>query len=62
MTDASLPPPMYFDDAKRGLMKLEQWGDELWLFYKHPDGQWVSLRKATDEDLDKLDMKVRAQP
>ena len=21
-----------------------------WLFWQHSDGQWVSLRKATDED------------
>lgn len=21
-----------------------------WIVYKHPDGQWVSLRKATDAD------------
>jgi hypothetical protein len=21
-----------------------------WVLYKHPDGQWVSLRKATDVD------------
>lgn len=22
-----------------------------WILYKHPDGQWVSLRKATDKDM-----------
>jgi hypothetical protein len=22
-----------------------------WIAYKHPDGKWVSLRKATDADL-----------
>lgn len=22
-----------------------------WLLYRHPDGQWVSLRKATDADI-----------
>ena len=22
-----------------------------WIVYKHPDGQWVTLRKATDADL-----------
>lgn len=26
-----------------------------WLFYRHPDGQWVSLRKATDEDRKAID-------
>lgn len=23
-----------------------------WVAYKHPDGQWVSLRKMTDQELD----------
>lgn len=21
-----------------------------WIFFKHPDGQWVTLREATEED------------
>jgi hypothetical protein len=25
-----------------------------WICYKHPDGQWVSLRRATEEDREKL--------
>lgn len=25
-----------------------------WLFYQHPDGQWVSVRKATEADLDAI--------
>lgn len=25
-----------------------------WLLYRHPDGQWVTLRKATDEDRTRL--------
>ncbi len=29
-----------------------EWKD--WLCYKHPDGQWVSLRKATQSDLAEL--------
>ncbi len=32
------------------------WGG--WLFYKHPDGQWVSLRKATDDDLGRINAAV----
>jgi hypothetical protein len=27
---------------------------ELWLLYKHPGGDWVYLRQATDEDLQRL--------
>ena len=29
-----------------------------WLLYKHPDGQWVSLRKATDDDLARINAAV----
>jgi hypothetical protein len=29
-----------------------------WLLYKHPDGQWVSLRKATDADLAAINKAV----
>jgi hypothetical protein len=25
-----------------------------WLFYQHPDGRWVSVRKATEADLDAI--------
>lgn len=34
-------------------MMLKDWGKdgEWWLFYQHPDGQWVSLRKATEDDV-----------
>jgi hypothetical protein len=23
-----------------------------WVFYKHPDGQWVTLRKATEQEIE----------
>jgi hypothetical protein len=29
-----------------------------WLCYRHPDGQWVSLRKATSEDRGELDNAI----
>jgi hypothetical protein len=29
-----------------------------WLMYRHPDGQWVSLRKATDADLAAINKAV----
>ena len=42
----------FYDQASERQMLLKKWHDDnLWLFYKHPDGQWVSLRKATDDDL-----------
>lgn len=28
-----------------------------WVFYKHPDGQWVTLRKATKEEIEKAKEK-----
>lgn len=29
-----------------------------WILYRHPDGQWVSLRKATDRDIAELSAAV----
>lgn len=29
-----------------------------WILYKHPDGQWVTLRKANEEDLAKINVAV----
>jgi hypothetical protein len=26
-----------------------------WVFYKHPDGQWVTLRKATEQELSRAE-------
>src|SRR3990170_2812716 len=43
-----------FLDVNYGLMKLEWRHDSWWLFYKHADGQWVSLRQATPADLDQV--------
>lgn len=38
------------------LMELEEdpGKGEKWICYKHPDGQYVTLRLATKDDLDKL--------
>ena len=49
--------PLYFyDQASDRMMKLEWWGTpkQLWIFYQHPDGQWVSLRVATSDDIQRL--------
>ena len=32
-----------------------------WILYRHPDGQWVTLRKATDADVEKMSEAVSAQ-
>ena len=29
-----------------------------WILYKHPDGQWVTLRKATDDDINRISQAV----
>jgi hypothetical protein len=31
-----------------------------WIVYKHPDGQWVTLRKATDADTEAISNAVIA--
>ena len=47
------PPGTRFLDMASGremlLVSDGPWAG--WLSYRHPDGQWVSLRKATDADL-----------
>jgi Spy/CpxP family protein refolding chaperone len=47
----------FFDKASGKHLKLVTEKDycyEGWLVYKHTDGQWVTLRKATDEDKAKI--------
>ena len=47
-------PPLRFESNGREMLyvypdtKHEAAG---WLLYRHPDGQWVSLRRATDADI-----------
>lgn len=33
-----------------------------WLAYRHPDGQWVSLRKLTLEELEEYQIEVDTEP
>lgn len=53
------PPGRYFYDAGlcRELLLIEDLasGWNGWLCYRHPDGQWVTLRKATEDDLAKIE-------
>ena len=50
------PPGILFIDLLSGReMKLVTGGDyKGWIVYRHPDGQWVTLRKATQKDLGNL--------
>ncbi len=42
----------FYDKASGREMKYVTEGHAKgWIVYKHPDGQWVTLRKATEEDL-----------
>ncbi len=49
----------FFDTASNREMILVAEGEKFagWLCYRHPDGQWVSLRKATQDDLVKLESR-----
>lgn len=48
-----MPDFVFLDDqGKEFLVKL--WGGEPWIFYRHPDGQWVSLRKVGSGELPSL--------
>ena len=31
-----------------------------WILYRHPDGKWVTLRKATDADVTEMSRAVSA--
>lgn len=47
--------PEIFDHTTGRLVKLAMSGPyEGWLLYKHADGQWVTYRKATRDDRDRI--------
>jgi len=49
------PNIQFYDAATQKEMMLADFhGEPAWLFYKHVDGQWVSLRKATTDDVMKI--------
>lgn len=54
------PPGIrFFDRASNRAMLLVTGGPwHGWLCYRHPDGQWVSLRLATVEDVDRMSEAV----
>ena len=61
----SFSPPdaiEFYDAASGRQMMLGTWGDEKWMFYKHPDGQWVSLREATDDDIHRVNAAAERKP
>ena len=50
------PPGLRFFDARsrREMLLVTEGSFEGWICYRHPDGQWVSLRKATDDDRERI--------
>lgn len=45
---------LFFDNYTKSTMLMGDWSGETWIFYKHPAGNWVSLRKANEDDIDKV--------
>lgn len=57
MSDNNYTPngDQFYDKASCRMMLLVTEGHfKDWICYKHPDGQWVTLRKATDDDKDRI--------
>ena len=49
------PVGFRFIDAHYGqLVFVEEGAFKDWLCYRHPDGGWVSLREATEQDREKI--------
>lgn len=52
----------FFDGATKREMKYvypdtPHWSAG-WILFKHPDGQWVTLRKATEGDIKRINQAV----
>ena len=45
---------IFYDFASDRTMCITFISEQLWLCYKHPDGQFVTDRKATIDDISKL--------
>ncbi len=52
-----LVPLEFYDAGSERMMKLDYMPSTRtpWLFYRHRDGQWVTLREPTDDDIDALE-------
>ena len=55
------PEGVLFWEEGRKLKLLVEGPYKDWVCYKHPDGQWVTLRKATREDQLRSDMGQQEQ-
>ena len=48
----------FYDMASRREMLLKTWGGTPWLFFRGADGDWVSLREATTEDIESIQAEI----
>ncbi len=57
MSEPYEPKGTRFHDAASGREMLYVLEGHMkgWICYRHPDGQWVTLREATEEDLKVLE-------
>jgi hypothetical protein len=63
MSEIYQPSGTRFHDLASGREMMLVHAGELyagWIVYKHPDGQWVTLREATDADRRAIDAAVIA--
>lgn len=45
----------YDQRSERWMALVTLENEEQWLCYRHPDGQWVTLRMATDDDIARIE-------
>jgi hypothetical protein len=51
-----------FTDLRGKEYLVRIWHDgNAWLFYRHPDGEWVSLRKVSQQEVWAFNMQAEAQ-
>lgn len=60
MTSDRIPALKFYDSA-RGEAALTFVGSALWLCFRHPDGQFVTERPATEADLERLASAIDEQ-
>lgn len=48
----------FLDKSMRELLFVQRGPYTGWLYYKHPDGQWVTLRLATKQDLETIQARI----
>lgn len=52
--ESSLKNIVFYDLLSKRIMCLTEISGEFWICFKHPDGQFVTERKACFDDIEKL--------